>query len=76
MGCYNFNILSIQEKKSATRPPSLKNTRKFSSSNVDSETKNYSNSKMASQQQDSPYGDSDSSLSFNIPGKLGLLGKV
>ncbi|XP_023757408.1 uncharacterized protein LOC111905907 [Lactuca sativa] len=63
------------EKKSTTPPPSLKNTRKFSSSNVDSETKNYSNSKMASQQQDSPYGDSDSSLSFNIPGKLGLLGK-
>lgn len=62
------------EKKSTTPPPNLRNTRKLSSPIVASETKNYSNSKMASQQ-DSPYGDSDTSLSFNIPGKLGLLGK-
>ncbi|PWA92297.1 hypothetical protein CTI12_AA082120 [Artemisia annua] len=79
------------EKKSTTPPPSLRNARVLSSpvlasetknySNskmlsspaVASETKNYSNSKMASQQEDSPYGDTN--LSFNLPGKLGLLGK-
>lgn len=64
------------EKKSTTPPPSLRNTRVLSSPSTGAETKNYSNSKMASQQE-SPYGDSSSnnSLSFNLPGKLGLLGK-
>lgn len=60
------------EKKSTTPPPSLRNTRISSSPGVGSETKKYSNSEMASQQ-DSPYG--DNSFSFNLPGKLGLLGK-
>ncbi|KAI3730919.1 hypothetical protein L1987_62099 [Smallanthus sonchifolius] len=60
------------EKKSTTPPSNLRNTRVSSSPSVGSETKSYSNSQMASQQ-DSPYG--DTSLSFNLPGKLGLLGK-
>ncbi|KAI3817547.1 hypothetical protein L1987_11342 [Smallanthus sonchifolius] len=60
------------EKKSTTPPPNLRNTRVSSSPSVGSGTKSYSNSQMASQQ-DSPYG--DTSLSFNLPGKLGLLGK-
>ncbi|KAI3733516.1 hypothetical protein L6452_12959 [Arctium lappa] len=65
------------EKKSITPPPSLRNTRVLSSPGTGAETKNYSNSKMASQQETSPYGDasSNTSLSFNLPGKLGLLGK-
>ncbi|KAL4574083.1 hypothetical protein LXL04_020906 [Taraxacum kok-saghyz] len=62
------------EKKSVTPPPSLRNAQKLAIPTDCSEIKNYSNSKMASQQ-DSPYGDSDTSLTFNIPGKLGLLGK-
>ncbi|KAJ0763272.1 hypothetical protein HanPI659440_Chr08g0278801 [Helianthus annuus] len=60
------------EKKSTTPPPNLRNARMSSSPSVGSETKSYSNSQMASQQ-DSPYG--DTGLSFNLPGKLGLLGK-
>ncbi|KAL8253646.1 hypothetical protein R6Q59_031867 [Mikania micrantha] len=62
------------EKKSTTPPPNLRNTRVSvpSSPSVGSETKSYSNSQMASQQ-DSPYG--DTCFSFNLPGKLGLLGK-
>ncbi|KAJ0544814.1 hypothetical protein HanIR_Chr08g0342651 [Helianthus annuus] len=60
------------EKKSTTPPPNLRNARASSSPSVGSETKSYSNSQMASQQ-DSPYG--DTGLSFNLPGKLGLLGK-
>ncbi|MFS7958754.1 hypothetical protein Hanom_Chr08g00682431 [Helianthus anomalus] len=65
--------LNTAEKKSTTPPPNLRNARMSSSSpSVGSETKSYSNSQMASQQ-DSPYG--DTGLSFNLPGKLGLLGK-
>ncbi|XP_076934196.1 uncharacterized protein LOC143600368 [Bidens hawaiensis] len=64
--------LNITEKKSTTPPPNLRNARVSSSPTVGSETKSYSNSQMASQQ-DSPYGDNASS--FNLPGKLGLLGK-
>lgn len=68
----HFNF-SLQEKKSTTPPPNLRNARVSSSPTVGSETKSYSNSQMASQQ-DSPYG--DTGLSFNLPGKLALLGKV
>ncbi|KAJ0537320.1 hypothetical protein HanHA300_Chr08g0262171 [Helianthus annuus] len=64
--------LNTAEKKSTTPPPNLRNARASSSPSVGSETKSYSNSQMASQQ-DSPYG--DTGLSFNLPGKLGLLGK-
>ncbi|KAK9063446.1 hypothetical protein SSX86_017316 [Deinandra increscens subsp. villosa] len=69
---FNTALILLQEKKSTTPPPNLRNTRVSSSPSVGSETKSYSNSKMASQQ-DSPYGDNN--LSFNLPGKLGLLGK-
>jgi len=69
----------VQEKKSSTPPPSLRNARAVASLGMGGEAQNSSNLKAISEMKSQPgnsASDSSTGLSMSLPGKLNVLSKV
>lgn len=68
----------LQEKKSSTPPPRLRNPKVATSLNMAGDAQNSSNSKTTEPQPQSANSSADNSTSLhmNLPGKLSMLGKV
>lgn len=69
----------LQENKSSTPPPSLRNGKVVASLKMGGESQNSSNSKPAPEPQSQSIksaSDNSTSLPINLPGKLSILGKV
>ena len=72
----------LQEKKSSTPPPGIRSGRVVAASlNMGGDVQNNSNPSVTTQQPQSQFDnnssfDNSKSLPMNLPGKLGMLGKV